>query len=226
MVYGRQARGPADLIWPATPRVKVPRFQCSTGYVLWLQNRLRCAERYARQNLKSAAIRMKRYYDMKSAKPPKIGEYCYRHIPPSNKGIPRFIGPGKITSKLSDIHVLWQANLDAKPIRLNLNNIKAYVSTRVPANWAESTQKPPPVRRKAASPTLKSSESDTDTSEVGPESPGEDLQSEPDLHQVPDSEEHSSRPDHSASTSSEDEPSDVRPRRSRRAHKPVDRLDL
>ena len=152
IVYGSNARGPSDLLWPPSPRIKVPRPLCTTGYTLWFQTQLQKTQQFARKSLKNAAIRMKRQYDAGYVKPPEVGTYCYRYIPPFTKGVCKFVGPGKVMEKVSDIHILWKASPSAPTIRLNMKNVKIYSSKRPPANWNEEDPPSPTSRREPSEP--------------------------------------------------------------------------
>ena len=197
MVYGNQARMNCDLIFPVSSRIKIPKVHCSSEYVQWVQRQLRRVHQFARQTLKKSVQRMKKQYDSKFVKPPPIQSYAYRHIPPWNKMTCQFQGPGKVIEQISDQHILWQESPDKPIIKLNLKNVKPYVSSRIPANWKETTR--------------------PDLLEEDLESPEEDEESQD------DNDEESSQ----ESTEEEIEEQQLNPqRRSQRISRPVNRLDL
>ena len=206
MVYGMHARTASELQWSPSPRIKIPRVACNAGYVLWLQKQIRQVQHYARQNLKLSAARMKRQYDRHSVKLPKLGQYCYRYKPPWNKFQCKFIGPGKIIKILSEVHILWQEAPSSPVIRVNLKNIKAYTSTRTPANWlTPSTEVMEATRVRQPSPDLINLDTDSQDDNQ-PDQPGSDQSSQ----------------DNSSSSEEEVEVA----RRSTRTRRPVNKLDL
>ena len=182
LIHGTPANIASDLMWPANPRVKVPRVKCTTGYVVWLQRQLKQVQKYARENLKGAAIRMKKYYDARYTKPPEIGEYCYRYIPPWNKLQCKYVGPGKVIKKISEIHILWQAQPDSPVIRLNLKNVKRYSSSREPANWSRTGGISPQGK---AGPPEHTTEEESDQPDVQRSSSSSDDEDEDGRHDSP-----------------------------------------
>ncbi len=135
LMHGFEANFPNDILWPTSNRYKMPRFKCATEYAQWLLQSTRRIHRLARATLGKTSHRMKQQYDAKLFPEFKLGEYCYRYVPPGNKGVASWRGPGRIIRKLSDSHVLFQLTPESDVMRLNVKNIKPYNSTRIPSNW-------------------------------------------------------------------------------------------
>ena len=63
LIFGQEINCPVDLMYGPSP--SSPEFECPIQYVEWLKSAMRLSFQTVNQNLKVAAKRQKKYYDMK-----------------------------------------------------------------------------------------------------------------------------------------------------------------
>ena len=142
LMYGWNVALPIDVIAGPSPRAsEIP--QCPVVYVEWLRTSLENSFRHARESLKQAASRQKKYYDQKAGESGfKIGDWVYRWYPPAAHGkfSSGWTGPYLVIQRLSDLLYRIQASKRAKPKVVHVDHLKKYYfeDDEEPANWLES----------------------------------------------------------------------------------------
>ena len=138
LVLGREVRAPVDLVY-GSPEGPAPA--TFDHYAEELDERMRRAYSLAREHLKVAAERNKRYYDLR-LKPKKysIGDWVYYFNPRKlvgrqDKWCRKFGGPYLVVKLLGPVNVLLQRSKRTKSFVAHIDKVKPYVADNTPKSW-------------------------------------------------------------------------------------------
>jgi transposase InsO family protein len=130
LMFGRENRGPMDLIYgrPANE----PNGENYSDHTLALAERMENAYRHVRENLKTAANRMKNTYDMR-VKPAKfqIGDKVLYYTPRRYKGrSPKwtrcYTGPYNIVEQIGPVTYMIRKSAHARPLIVHTDKLKRF----------------------------------------------------------------------------------------------------
>jgi len=121
LLLGRELRAPVDLIYGTPPEKPPPSYDT---YASALQDRMTQAYTIVREHLGKAALRAKRYYDLR-VRHRKFhkGDWVYYFYPKCNPGQQRkwlssYIGPYLVTAEVGPVNVMLQKDATSKPFVL------------------------------------------------------------------------------------------------------------
>ena len=120
MVYGQEANLPIDLVYD-TQLVDLPK--CPQDYVEFLKSAIQGAHTFAREHLKKAAMRRKRYYDRNARKREPFEEnalvrYYYPPVRQQSKFGRPWIGPWRVVKQVSEEDYLIELVANPKKRRV------------------------------------------------------------------------------------------------------------
>jgi hypothetical protein len=210
---------PPDVMVGGPPRQE-HHYACTTEYVEWVRQSILTVHEFARKQLGVAAKRQKANYDQ-TGRPCmyKKGQYVWRYYPPSarRKLGKEWTGPYRILSCPTDIHCDIALSPESQSIRVHVDHIKPHLDRVLPVWVGYET-----------STCMEDSEGYSGDTERDTGRDGEE-DSPHEVSQVSTSD----APDSSARSLPCPTPlvqkspkHDLVGRRSRRAHKAPDRLDL
>jgi hypothetical protein len=138
LMLGREVRAPVDLVY-GSPEGPAPA--TFDHYAEELDERMRRAYSLAREHLKAAAERNKRYYDLR-LKPQKysLGDWVYYFNPRKlagrqDKWCRKFSGPYLVVKLLGPVNVLLQRTKRTKPFAAHIDKVKPFVADDTPKSW-------------------------------------------------------------------------------------------
>lgn len=136
MMLGRETSLPVDIMYSVSKEVGPP---CPVTYVEWVRQAMEENFERVRDNLKVAATRQKRYFDeraeMRSFKP---GDWVVRYYLPNvikSKLNSPYVGPYLVTKKLGEVTYELQKDLSSSPIKIHVDDLKAYNEQSDRLNW-------------------------------------------------------------------------------------------
>ena len=141
LVYGEEMRMPLDLM---TEKLRNNENMLATEYAASLEENLRNAQRFARENPGLEAKRQKSTYDRKvRSRNYEVGDLVWRNqrrnVPGKKAKIARhWTGPWIIVDKVSDIIFNMKFSKDANPVTVHGDNLKPYVGEKK-FNWFKTT---------------------------------------------------------------------------------------
>jgi transposase InsO family protein len=162
LTLGREVRAPIDVVMDL-PNPDGPA-ETYDGYVDKLQNRMREAYKFVRQEIGRAAERNKRYYDLRvRRKKYSIGDWVYYFNPRHYRGrqdkwCRKFSGPFLVIGTPSPVNVTLQRTCRAKPFVTHIDKVKPYLAD-TPRSWLEDPSQPTAVT---------ADEAGRDKSSIGP----------------------------------------------------------
>ncbi|CAC5382314.1 unnamed protein product [Mytilus coruscus] len=134
LVYGEEMRMPLDLLTEKLENNKENRL--ATEYAVTLEDNLRKAQRFARENLGVEAKRQKSIYDRNvKSKTYEVGDRVWRNqkknIPGQKAKIARhWTGPWIIIEKMSDIIFRLKFSKNSNPVTVHGDNLKPYIGDK------------------------------------------------------------------------------------------------
>jgi hypothetical protein len=138
MMLAREVRAPVDLVY-GSPESTLP--STYDDYAEELQHRMQCAYSFAREHLKVAADRSKRYYDLR-VRPQRysIGDWVYyfnprKYIGRQDKWSRKFGGPYLVVGVPGPVNLMLQRSRRAKPFCTHVDKVKPYVADIMPKCW-------------------------------------------------------------------------------------------
>jgi uncharacterized GH25 family protein len=132
-MFGHEIKLPIDLMFPNSEAVP----QCPNEYVEWLRAAFNEAYEYAREKLKTSAVRQKTYYDQKSSlRKFQIGDWVWVFYPPDAKEkLGRgWKGPYLIVEKWGDVNYKVQPEPNGKITTVHVDHINIFIS-HTPECW-------------------------------------------------------------------------------------------
>ena len=128
LMLGREITLPIDLMYPS---ISNHQYHCHVEYVEWVRRTMQQNFEKARENLKQAAERQKRYYDQRASERGfQVGDHVLRFYPPNlrNKLNPPYIGPYTITKKLGEVTYKLEPQSKGKAVVVHTDHLKLYRS--------------------------------------------------------------------------------------------------
>jgi len=138
-MFGRETRMPVDIVYGTAEEEPAVDYD---GYTGALQERLVTAYEAVRKELRTAAQRYKRYYDIKvRSHRYEIGQWVYNFNPRKyaghqDKWLKKFSVPFLVIAIPTPVNVVIQRSARAKPLTVHLDKIKPYTGPE-PASWLE-----------------------------------------------------------------------------------------
>jgi len=127
LMFGREVNTPADIAYGIVSPEATPAYD---DFVEDVRDRMVTAYDVVRENLRSAALRNKRYYDLR-VKPSKFheGDYVYYYNPRkyagrSDKWSRKYTGPFQIIKELSPVTMLLQTQNKRKTFVSHVDKLK------------------------------------------------------------------------------------------------------
>jgi len=137
LMLGREARMPVDIIYGTAEEEPAVDYD---GYVGALQEKLVTAYEEVRKELRVAAQRYKRYYDIK-VRPHRyeIGQWVYYFNPRKyagrqDKWVRKYSGPFLVIATPTPVNVVIERSSRAKPMTVHLDKVKLYTGPE-PVSW-------------------------------------------------------------------------------------------
>ena len=137
LMFGRESRMPVDIVYGTPDELKVTSYD---GYAGEMQERLTTAYEEVWRELRKAAERNKRYYDVK-VKPHRYvaGDWVYYYNPKKRPGKQdkwekKYTGPYLVIDTPSPVNVVIQQSVRAKPATVHIDKIKLYIR-EPPDSW-------------------------------------------------------------------------------------------
>ena len=140
-MLGREVRAPIDIVY-GTPAEQAPA--TFDNYASELEDRLRRAYCLVRENLKVAAERSKKYYDLRvKSQQYRVGDWVYyfnprRRAGRQDKWCRKFSGPYLVVKVLGPVNVLLQRSKRTKPFSTHIDKVKPYTAAATPRSWLNS----------------------------------------------------------------------------------------
>lgn len=128
LMLGREAQLPVDLVYG----YEAPdQQQCPIEYVEWLRAAMAESFQRCRRELQDAALRQARHYNRLSGDPVyRVGQWVLLFYPPVANlklGL-KFIGPFKVTRKMSDVTYEIESPVTLKKKVVHVDHLKPYLS--------------------------------------------------------------------------------------------------
>ena len=138
LFMGREVRAPIDIVLGTG---ELPSTTDNYGeFVEATRNRMHEAYELVRLHLGEAAVRNKRYYDMR-VRPAEyhVGQWVYyfnprRHVGRQDKWSRKYTGPFCVTKVLGPVNVELQLHKRAKPFIVHIDKVKSFNGTP-PSSW-------------------------------------------------------------------------------------------
>lgn len=136
LMLGREIPMPVDVMVGCPPS---QRFACQIDYVEWLQDSIARAYAFAQHQLRKAAQRQKRAYDLKSRDITfRTGQFVWRWYPPkANQKLGKaWTGPFRIMDRPTAVNAVIRYEPKDRDIRVHIDHLKAYHGD-TPAGWTD-----------------------------------------------------------------------------------------
>ena len=170
LVLGRETRMPVDIIYGTAEEEPVVDYD---SYVGALQEKLVSAYEEVRKELRTAAQKYKRQYDIK-VRPHRymVGQWVYYFNPrkyagKQDKWLRKFDGPFLVIATPTPVNVVIQRSSRAKPMTVHLDKVKPYTGPE-PISWLKPESTGPPNTENVAAPSAGHEEPDTGLLENDP----------------------------------------------------------
>lgn len=210
LMLGREANLPLDIMMGPPPRGQ-DKYRCAVEYVEWVRQATMGAYERAHSTLKKTARRQKRNYDVRVQQTEyKVGDFVWRWYPPKARGKLGcgWTGPYQVVMCPNPQHCMLQDKNRGGPFRVHRDLLQPYHGK--PPDWEEAEHHAFSSSEEEGSGSEEEWDLDPVDSGQAPEEP-----EPPDItSDVPD-------PDLSSP-----EIGDLGPRKSGRARRPVQRMDL
>ena len=138
LLLGREVRAPVDVVYGMPEKVVSVNYD---DYAEEMEDRMRTAYTFVRQNLQRAAERSKRYYDLR-VRPQKykIGDWVYYYNPRKfaarqKKWQRQYSAPFLVVKVLGPTNLLIQRSKRQKPFVVHNDKVKPYVAEVMPRSW-------------------------------------------------------------------------------------------
>ena len=135
LLMGREVRAPVDLVYGSPETTPPATFD---DYAEELEDRLRRSYVLVRKHLGEAAVRSKRYYDLR-VRPQeyKAGDWVYFYNPRrfagrQDKWARKFSGPCLVVKQLGPVNLLLQRSMRQKLFCVHVDNVKPFVADEIP----------------------------------------------------------------------------------------------
>ena len=135
---GREVRAPVDVVYGMPEKVVSVNYD---DYAEEMEDRMRTAYTFVRQNLQRAAERSKRYYDLR-VRPQiyKVGDWVYCYNPRKfaarrKKWQRQYSAPLLVVKVLGPTNLLIQRSKRQKPFVVHNDKVKPYVAEVMPRSW-------------------------------------------------------------------------------------------
>ena len=142
LMLGRELPMPLDIL---VGQPEKQAYNCPIEYVEWLQYSMTTAYEYARLQLRKAAVRQKRCYDL-TAKETEFspGKFAWRWYPPkANQKLGKgWTGPFRVMKCPNDVNVVIRYKPEDNDIRVHIDHLKPYLG-EVPELWENFPQENP-----------------------------------------------------------------------------------
>lgn len=136
MMLGRETTLPIDLMYP---REHQEFLRCPVRYVEWVQKEMEANFNKVREELQTAAIRQKRYYDKRAqTRRFKVGDWVWRFYPPHltrSKLNSPYMGPYLVTERVGEVSYKIQQTPKSKPVVVHVDDLKQFEGESVQPNW-------------------------------------------------------------------------------------------
>ena len=137
LMFGREVRAPVDLVFDIPVEDPPPSYD---SYVAGLENRMRQAYCFVRQNLNVTAQRMKRQYDLR-VRPLKFhrGDWVLYFNPRKFQGrqqkSQRKFSPYLVVKELPPVNYLIQKSKRSRPMIAHVDKLKPWNTDNLPRSW-------------------------------------------------------------------------------------------
>jgi len=138
LLLGKEVRAPVDVVYGMPEKVVSVNYD---DYAEEMEDRMRTAYTFVRQNLQRAAERSKRYYDLR-VRPQKykIGDWVYYYNPRKfaarqKKWQRQYNAPFLVVKVLGPTNLLIQRSKRQKPFVVHNDKVKPYVAEVMPRSW-------------------------------------------------------------------------------------------
>jgi len=149
-MFGREVLAPIDFVY-GTPSPDSP--VTYEDYTEEMSDRIKKACAIVRENLKRAAERNRRYYDLR-VKPRRyaVGDWVYYFNPRRYKGkqekwMRKYSGPYLVEKVVGEVNVVIRKNRNAKPITVHIDKLKPYTAGDTPPSWLKEVPIETTVKR-------------------------------------------------------------------------------
>ena len=148
LMLGRELRTPAELAFGRPP--DAPAVPAGPEYARKLQDRLDSAHHFAREQLREAGVKQKRYYDVKSrGRDFTADELVWVYNPIRKKGRSpkldsKWTGPCKVLGRLGEVVYRVQMPPRGRKVALHRDRLAPYRGGPPPLNANERAASPPP----------------------------------------------------------------------------------
>ena len=160
LMYGREARIPADLLYDTNLSEK---FDSTSDYATSLINKLHDAFCFVRQNLETAANRRKTQYDLR-VRPMEypIGTWVYHYVPRRRSGKNRkwqkyYEGPYLVVKNIGPVNVQLQRSARSGPFVTHIDKLKRCYREDL-RSWLTNSVEPSPPNVPAFNDTTQSTQ--------------------------------------------------------------------
>lgn len=192
LMLGREIHLPVDIMYGVPPRHEA-RYRNPNEYVESLRRAMGKAFEFARKNLKMAAMRQKRGYNVGTrSRELQPGTYAWRYIPlgGSKKLTLSYHGPYRVISKASEVNYYVQRKPASRVIRCHIDHLIPHQG-RVPPAWRDFEEAETPADEEEvelAREGLAEAEMSEEQSEDSPteEAPFDQAKADPDITLVGD----------------------------------------
>ncbi|KAK3099399.1 hypothetical protein FSP39_003829 [Pinctada imbricata] len=138
LMLGREISCPLDLMVGLPPEIDNFNISCHVEYYEWLKESMNKAFDRVHENLKQAAVKQKKYYDIGlKVRQYEVGEFIWRWYPPLANiklGL-GWTGPFKVIEKLTDYTYKVQKGPNDRLIIMHVDHMKPYEGIS-PPNWS------------------------------------------------------------------------------------------
>ena len=165
---GRDVRAPVDLVYGSPETTTSVTYD---DYAEELEDRLRRSYDLVRRHLGEAAVRCKRYYDLR-VRPQryKAGDWVYFYNPRKfprrqDKWARKFSGPYLVVKSLGPVNLLLQRSKRQRPFCVHINKVKTFLADEMPRSWITTAEQDERVSQLPQEEPVQSVKDDVDTTE-------------------------------------------------------------
>jgi len=163
LMFAREVHAPVDLVYGCSEAHTRVTYD---GYGEEMKSRMQTAYTLVRENLHRAALRSKRYYDLR-VRPYRYqpGDWVYYYNPRKfagrqEKWTRKFSGAYLVVKVLGPVNVMLQRSPNSRPFCTHIDKVKPYVADELPKSWLVasdvSADVPAPARGQTEKPTKSS----------------------------------------------------------------------
>ena len=136
LMLGRELPMPLDIL---IGQPQKQQYSCQIEYVEWLRYSMTTAYEYARRQLRKAATRQKRCYDLRSKETEfHHGNFVWRWYPPkANQKLGKgWTGPFRVMSCPTEVNVVIRYRPTDRDLRVHIDHLKPYFGD-IPEVWKD-----------------------------------------------------------------------------------------